>query len=280
MVINYFNHTYIITILAAALFIAACYFPLHKRGAYEKEILLYSLMGINIAQHFFKPLVWPHLWGSGLSIINTAYNVCAIMIISTPFVYVFGNSLLKQFVCYVGTIGAAMTLFIPYWFIGSTIFNWEYLRFWTCHTLLVATSILPAMWGLFKFDWKDGWKFGLLFLLLLALVLLNNTLYALISGSATADTLYSVLLTQNPIWMMGPYGGVQAVKAIFEGLSPSFLLETETHPYIPILWYAIPVYLAFTVLGYLFGIALDGKRFWGRAKCMIKINSAAQTAVK
>ena len=272
MIIKYFNYTYIITLLAAALFIAACYFPLRKRSVYAKETALYVLMGFNIAQHFFKFLIWPHLWGAGFGVINTAYNVCAILIISSPFIYVSGNALLKQFVCYVGTIGATATLFIPYWFIGGTIFTWEYLRFWTCHTVLVATSLLPALWGLVRFNWRDWWKFGLIVLVMLALILLTDTVFLLAFGEATTETLYDALLRQNPLWMMGPGGGVSGVKSIFEGLSPKFLLETQSHPYIPILWYTIPVYLAFAVLGYLFGALFDRKRLWGETKSMIKLS--------
>ena len=272
MIIKYFNYTYIITLIAAALFIAAFYFPLRKRSLYARENALYALMGFNIAQHFFKSLVWPHLWGTGFGIINTAYNVCAILIIASPFVYVSGNELLKQFVSYVGTIGATATLFIPYWFIGGTVFTWEYLRFWTCHTVLIATSLLPALWGMVKFNWRDWWKFGLIFLVMLALVLLNDTVFFLVLGEATKNTLYDVLCRQNPLWMMGPGGGVSGIKSIFEGLSPKFLLETQSHPYIPILWYAIPIYLVFAVLGCLFGALFDRKHFRGEAPTLIKTN--------
>ena len=270
MIINIFNYTYIITLLAAALFIGAVYFPLRNRSVYAKETALYVLMGFNVSQHFFKFIIWPHCWGTGFGYINTAYNVCAILIISTPIIYVFGHSLLRQYVTYVGTIGATMTLFIPFWFLGNTILTWEYLRFWTCHVLLAATSLLPALWGLVKFDWRDGWKFGLIFLVMLSLILLNNTLYMVIFDKVKSEDLYEALRTQNPIWMMGPFGGVESVRPIFEGLSPGFLLETSSHPHIPILWYAVPVYIGITVAGYLLGFACDWKRLLGTPKTMLK----------
>ena len=272
MIINYFNYTHIITLFPAALFIAVCYFSLRNRSAFAKETAMYILMGFNLTQHFFKFLIWPHLYGSGFGLINTAYNVCAILIISSPFVFVSKSNLLKQYITYVGTIGATVTLIVPYWFIGSTILTWEYARFWTCHTLLVATSLLPALWGLVEFDYRDGWKFGLVFLTMLTLILANNTVFLLVLGNATKDTLYDALLSNNALWMMGPGGGVEGFRLIFEALSPSFLLETETHPYIPVLWYAIPMYAMITVIGYPLGFLTDRKRLLGNTQTLIKVN--------
>ena len=275
MVLNYFNYAHIITLLASAGFIAAFYFPLRNKSVFAKEVAIYFLMGVNITQHFFKFLIWPHLWGTGLGIGNTAYNVCAILIIASPFVYLGKSTLLKQYVAYVGTIGAAVTLFFPYWFIGIDFLSWEFLRFWTCHTLLVATSLLPALWGLVKFDYRDGWKFGLIFLLMLALILTNNIAFLLAFGEATSDTLYDALLAHNPLWMMSPAGGFEALKPVFEGLSPSIFLETESHPYIPILWYAIPMYIMFTIIAYILGGVIDRKRLWGSTKTLIKVKNTA-----
>lgn len=269
MILYYFNYVHIITLLLAALFIAVFYFALRNRSLFAKEIALYILMGFNVTQHFYKSLFWPHLWGTGFGIINTAYNVCAILILSTPFVFVGKNNLLKQFTCYVGTIGPVLTLIVPYWFIGSTILQWEYLRAWTCHTLLIATSLLPAMWGLIKFDYRDGWKFGFVFLAMLSFILTNDVMFLLAFGNATTETLYSALLSQNPLWMISPKG-TGIAKLIFEALSPKIFLETETHPHIPILWYAIPMYVMVTIIGYALGFVTDRKRLLGSTKTPIK----------
>ena len=269
MILRYFNYTHILTLLAAALFVAVLYFALRNRSAFAKEVTLYILMGFNVTQHFYKSLFWPHLWGTKFGIINTAYNVCAITILATPFVFVGKNSLLKQFVSYVGTIGPVLTLLTPYWFIGTTIFQWEYVRSWTCHTLLIATSLLPALWGMIKFDYRDGWKFGLLFLAMQSFILTNDVMFLLAFGDATTETLYSALLAQNPLWMISPKGS-EGVKKIFEALSPAIFLETETHPYIPILWYAIPAYLFITIIGYGLGFAIDRKKLLGSKKTLLK----------
>lgn len=269
MIIYYFNYVHILTLVAAALLVAGLYFALRNRSAFTKEVALYIIMGFNITQHFYKSLVWPHLWGTGFGLINTAYNVCAILIIVTPFVYVSKNCLLKQFVCYVGTIGPVLTLAFPYWFIGSTILKWEYWRSWTCHTLLIATSLLPATWGMIKFNWRDGWKFGLIFLAMLSFILSNDVMFLLTFGEATTQTLYDALLARDPLWMVSP-NGAGIAKQIFEALSPDIFLETEVHPHIPILWYAVPMYAMVTIIGYTLGFILDRKRFWGSPKRLIK----------
>lgn len=269
MIIYYFNYVYILTLLAAAALIAALYFSLRNRSALAKEIALSVLMGLNITQHFFKFFFWPHMWGAGFGLVNTAYNVCAILIIASPFVFVSKNDVLKQFITYVGTIGPGLTLCIPYWFIGNTILDWEFLRFWTCHTLLVATSLLPALWGIVKFKYRDGWKFGFVFLAMQLLILLNDTVFLLVLGGATKETLYEALLAQNPLMIIAPSEGAQSFKIFFEILSPHFLLETKTHPYIPILWYAIPMYLYISLAGYILGCAID-RRWMKRDKLLLR----------
>ena len=262
MTLNYFNYTHLITLLAAAGLISAFYFPLRKRSVFAKEIALYSLMGFNLAQHFFKYFFWPHLWGTGFGLINTAYNVCAILIIASPFVFICKNSLLKQFVCYVGTIGPAVTLLVPYWFIGTTALSWDFLRSWTCHTVLLATSLLPALWGMIKFEFRDGWKFGLIFLAMLSLIFINDVVFLLALGQATKETLYDTLVSYNPLWTMGPAGDFEVLGRVFELFSPKFLYSPR---YIPVLWYAIPMYLFVSLAGYLLGFLFDRTRRKGKA---------------
>ena len=257
MIIKYLNITHLITLLLAGALVGALYFPLRKRSALAKEIALYILMGLNITQHFFKFLFWPHLWGTGFGMSNTAYNVCAILIIASPFVFVSGNALLKQYITYVGTIGPALALLIPYWYIGKTVITWDFARFWTCHALLVATSLLPALWGMVKFNYRDGWKFGLIFLAMLSLILINDTVFLPILAHATQETLYEALLAYNPLMIMGPTERVESVKILFTIFTPHFLLETDAHPYIPVLWYAIPLYIYITIIGYILGFSID-----------------------
>ena len=274
MILKLFNGTHIVTLLAAALLISGCHFGLRNKSTTAKEVAIYILMVFNIFQHFFKYFFWPHLWGTGFGLINTAYNVCAILIIAQPFVFVTKSSVLKQFVTCVGTIGPTLTLLVPYWFVGSDISgSWDYLRSWTCHAVLLATSLLPALWGMIKFDWRNGWKFGLVFLAMLSLILLNDTVFLLALGEATKETLYDVLVSYNPFWTMGPFGGIEQLKVIFTSLSPSFLLETGSHPYIPILWYALPMYLLVCIAGYFIVFVLDRKRMWGEPKRMINLKS-------
>lgn len=270
MIIEYFNYTHILSLILAATLVAALYFPLRKRSTLAKEFALFILMGLNITQHFFKFFVWPHLWGTGFALSNTAYNVCAILIIASPFIFVSRSSLLKQYIAYVGTIGPALALLIPYWYIGKTILTWDFLRFWVCHALLVTTSLLPALWGMIKFNYRDGWKFGLIFLAMLALILVNDTVFLLALGRATKETLYEALLAQNPLMIMAPAEKGARFKIFFEIFSPHFLLETDTHPYIPIIWYAIPVYLYMTLIGYILGCAID-RRWIKRGKSVANL---------
>lgn len=241
--------------LFSLLLIAVLFFGLHfsLKGASRavKKGALAVIMGLNIAQHFLKSYVWPHMWGNPFGIVNTAYNVCAALILLCPVAVFSGNALLKQFQFYVGSCAGLVAPIFPFWFLGRSLFQWEFARFWFCHTFLFLSSSLPALWGMVEFRVKDGWKFGLAFLACLGLILGNNALFLTLSGHD--GPLIAALQQYNAVWMMGPPPFDNFIKDFLTSLSfPPFRGGAGRY-YTPILWYALPVYAAFTALGYALG---------------------------
>ena len=174
MKLNFLSPAYFICIGAELLFIAGCFFLLRKRRPAIQKLALLILMLLNIGQHLAKSIVWPHLWGTGFSLINTAYNVCAFLILLSPFALLSKSQGLKDFMTYVGTCGPLLAITVPYWFTGQDLLQWEVARFYVCHDLLIATSVLPALLGLHRPSYKSFWKIPLLFFLMLILILFND----------------------------------------------------------------------------------------------------------
>ena len=99
---------------------------------------------------------------------------------------------------------------------------------------------------------------GLYFLLVLCIILLNDTVCIIVGlfPGWSAENLYDALKSTNPFSLMGPREGYDSITSVITALSPSiFLTNNPAHTYVPILWYAFPLYLvvsvaAFGVLGF------------------------------
>ncbi|MDE7158494.1 MAG: hypothetical protein K2N74_02870, partial [Clostridiales bacterium] len=176
MILQYGSNAYIFYLLVSAVILAGIYLIFRKRSLQAKKWLLATLVLINVLQHLFKSFVYPHLYGMGFGLQNTAYNVCAVLILLSPFTLFGKDSFFKVFVAYAGTVAGTLSLLLPYWFIGQTIFTWEFLRFYVCHLLLLLTSALPLMWGIRRAGYRDFWKSGFALFFLLGIVLLNDVL--------------------------------------------------------------------------------------------------------
>ncbi len=258
LIFQYGSWIHILTLLFAAGLVCGLYFLLKKRSLAAKMRLLYILAAVNVAQHLLKFLVWPHAWGTGFCHTNTAYNVCAILILMTPFLLRKREGAWRETVSYVGSAGCMLAFLIPYWFVGQSIWNfyvgWEYVRFLFCHLLLLCTSLLPILWGLVHIRKKNFWKIGLCFFTLLAVILVNDVLcicMGLTDGSA--ETMYETLYSLNPLWMMHPPEGFESYSKLLSFFSPDIFLGRLSGFYTPILWYFVPLYSVITLLAYPLG---------------------------
>ena len=259
---------YIIYLLISTGILLAVYFGGRKKSEHVKITILFVLAIVNLVQHFFKFLIWPHHYGTGFSIVNTAYNVCAFHIILTPFLIRKKSGALKEFHVYVGSVGCIGAFFYPSWFIGQTILQWEFLRFWTCHFLLLLTSLLPILWGMVKFERKNFWKIGLWFFAMLCIILVNDVLSIYMGLAGEAESLYETLYALNPLGIIHPPENAKVLLKIISYLSPPIFLGSNSGVYVPILWYMLPVYVGITLLAY--GLGTLWELYERRNKLKIK----------
>ena len=259
MLINYGSIMYFAYIFASIAVCAILYFLIKNRsnGCKKTVVLLVALA--NFAQHIFKGQIYPQYQNNFSIYLSTAYNICAFLILTSPFIILFGNDLLKNFITYVGSFAGMLAMLVPYWFIGKSAFGWEVYRFYICHGLLFVSSILPALVGLHTLKWKHCWKIGFLFFVMLALILANDGILIKwgIYPASNPEDVFASLSAINPGWSMHPTAGFDWLLDIIALFTPSFLLGNNPwNIYIPILWYAIPLYLGITCITHLIcGIA-------------------------
>lgn len=241
--------TYLLYLAVSFGLVAVCYFLFAKRSRKTKLIFLYVVAGLNVVQHLFKSVVWPHLHGTGFKLSNTFYNVCATIILLTPFFLHKESGVLREAVALVGSVGTILALVVPFWYIDKSILQWDFARFWTCHELLLLTSLLPILWRMVRFRFADFWKIGLCFIGVLCIILLNDVICIScgLYGNGTAN-LSAALSQLNPFCIMHPMAQFAWMERFVRLLTPSFFMGANGVGYTPILWYAIPLYLAITLV--------------------------------
>lgn len=253
MLIYYGSPAYFLNLFVAALLVIAVYFALKNAAPQTQDAVLFALAAVNVAQHLFKPFVWPHLRGTEFTFIQTAYNVCAFLILATPFTYLLKSPSFRQFVWSVGSAAGVLPLLAPQWFLGQTPFQWEFCRSFFCHVLLLITSFLPFLLRKIRLSEKYALPSALSFFAMLFLIFLDNIICiqtGLLPRGAE-ETLWEAMLRVNPFWMMGPSPAFAAAGKFLAGFS--FGVTCGSLPYVPILWYFLPifspVYLASALIG-------------------------------
>ena len=263
MKINYFSISHIIYLLIAAGLVFAFYFIFRKKSYRAQRIAVLSLVLLNVFQHLFKLEIYP-IYDGGFNSLCTAYNMCALLILLSPLAHFIKLAPLRDFVYYIGTSAGIVALLIPYWNIGADALSGEVVRFFVCHALLLASSLLPLLFGHHKTSWKRFWMLGLLFFLAVGIIILNDVICLKLGiyDGLTGENLYEDLKAANPIWSFGPPKSFDFVIKIVDVFTPDFLLGDKTgENLVPVMWYFIPFYLLISIVAFTVFALSDRKNF-------------------
>lgn len=251
MIIKYGNIVHISSILIALILVVVLTLILRKCSGKTAKIVIFVILALNLFQHIFKCIVWPQYYGTGFGELNSAYNMCAFLIIVSPFIFLLKSKALKDFIFYIGSTAGIMAISVPYWFIGQSIVTFEYLRFYTCHLLLFIGSMLPVLVGLHKISLKNTWKIGFIFFTSLSIVLANGFIFSLIKYLPDFAAVKDSFMSKNPVWALHPVEGFERVTKIIEIFTPKIFLGGNGKNYVPIMWYIIPFYSLITISTFL-----------------------------
>lgn len=262
MIMQYGNFAYFFYPILVIAFTVGAYFLLRRRTERTKRIVLLAMMLVNILQHFLKKFIYPQYWGTAFDWrICTAYNLCALLIIIAPLVLLGRSALWKDFLILFGTNAGVVTMAVPYWYIGETIWQWDVFRYYFCHGLLSSSSLLIALLGLRRPDWRNFWKIPFMFFLSLILVCFNDIVVWAVRG-AEGD-LWQVLYGYNPCWLFHPIEQFGFIVPVIDFFTPDvFMGDLATgEPFTPLMWYFIPMYLLIAVLAFIITALADHKQF-------------------
>ena len=262
MILQYGNFAYFFYPLLSAVFVAGAYFLLRRRPLAVRKGVVLALMLINLLQHFFKPFLYPQYRGQEFNVLLvTAYNLCAFLIIASPVVLLFKSAAWKDFIALFGTFAGIVSMAIPHWFIGKPFWTWDVFRYYFCHALLFASSLLTLLLGLHRLRWRNFWKMPFLFFLTLILVCFDFVAVAYFRG--TQDSLAAMLDAYNPCWFFHPVEQFDFIVPVIDFFTPDlFMGDPATgKPYTPLLWYFIPMYLLIALLSFAAMALADRRRF-------------------
>ena len=263
MKINYFSLAHITYIAIALASVFLLYKFLRKRSyAFQRNFIL-TLIILNVFQHLFKLEIYP-MYDGGFSALCTAYNMCAVLILSSPIAHFVKWPPLRDFLYYVGSVAGFIAILIPYWNIGEDAFTWSFFRFFICHLLLFVTSLLPLLLSHHKPSWKCFWRIGIGFFIALLLILINDVLclYLDIYAGLSKNDVWGSLAIANPCWTFGPPESFSFVLDIVNVFSPDyFVFGGKGGAPIPILWYLIPLYIGITLVSFPICALFDKENF-------------------
>lgn len=251
---EFFSLAHILYMLITALVLIGLWLLLRHKTERTQRIVIFSLMIVNVLQHLLKIYIYPQYWGQSFGALSTAYNMCAFLILATPFIYLFGSELWQNFITYVGTVAGALSIWVTYWLADPLSGQ---IRFVFCHSLLLYTSLLPALLGIYKINYRKCLKLPFVFYSALMILIVNDIITYSLGwvGDIGNTTLHEFLIQQNPCWVMGAPQGYGAVESIITFFTP------EVFEKIPLLWYAIPLFLLISGGAFGLGTIFDHKRF-------------------
>ena len=255
MKFTYGSFPHIVSIVGLILISVGVYFLFRNKSRKAQNIFLLTIMLLNVFQHIFKCIVWPHLYRTGFTFKSTAWNFCGFAILATPIIFATKINSLKTFMSIMGSIAGAIAICVPFWFVqaGSDLTNfysfWEFARFYTIHVMLFVCSIMQLLWGHAKIKWEDFWKTGLYILGFLSFIYLNNFIFGSITKHGFKEG-FEFAKANNVIMIAGPMFSFpfKNVATVLDKICLPFLKFNGGTDYVPILWYAIPVYIVISTI--------------------------------
>jgi len=244
-----------IAILFVATFLSQSLCRRYGKDFAGKFIL--TILWTNFAFHFLKQLNPFYLADFPYSLKrSTPENLCALLILLAPFIFMWGGKHFKDYFFIVGTLSGLAVFFFPTEALNRPLDNAESLlevsRFYLCHAPLVICPILMVGEGFHQLDYHRLLVVPLIFLGFETVIFINEILLKL-SGLVNMDwvDLFSRNF-RNGALVFGPPSSLDRFLGWLYVLIPPFLKYQSPSgilAFVPVLWLIVPLYLFGLPLG-------------------------------
>lgn len=223
----------------------------------------------NFALHFVKQLnpFYVASWPMGLGR-STAENLCAFLIMVSPFIIKWGNKYMKDYLFYMGIISSLLVFLCPTSAFGLDLGELENFlevsRFYICHIPLLIIGYLEVDSGFHELNYHRLIAMPFMFMTVEAILvanacLLNLVLYKLPWGE--------FLDRGNPLLNSSlPFGPTPEMDKILGAFYPMLIPYLQTYyvdgiiKFTPVLYLFVPYAIGTLLLGPLLALPFENRR--------------------
>ena len=248
------NFWYFLSLALLVIIPLVLYLILKNKSEKTIKYTLLTIAFLNFALHFLKILHPDYLADIKTSLIRMSFeNICAISTILLPFAMIFKNKVFKTYLYFISFIGGLMAIIITTDPVGHGIFEFNSLRYYFCHYVLLTVPVVMALTKQFKPEIQTAIWIPVMFLLGQTIILLNEFV---LWWTGLIDHNWTTFLSpyyHNPSFVFGPNEAFKWTIDTFGFLIPSvfktniFNVEGLTDCYMPVLWVMVPAVIAFPI---------------------------------
>lgn len=244
-----------------------------NRGqAWTRKFIL-ALMWGNFILHFAKQLNPCYLMNFPFSFGRSSLeNLCAVLICISPFIFLWGNDYLKDYVFYLGIVSGVLVYFLPTGALGKDLGDMdnllEAIRFYSCHAPLVICGFLMVDRGLHKLNYHRLWAVPITFVAINFFVVLNAFFMSFVirypDWPHTLEAFFDRDGFVNQSASFGPPTSLDSIIGWAYPYLPPILMTIRIDGVIyftPSLYLLLPVALATLILGPLMSLPYERRHF-------------------
>ena len=256
--VEYGNILYFIPIVALAATAVLLCLLCGKMG--QKWTLRFVLImaWANFALHFLKQFAPSYIeaWPTGLAR-STMENLCAVMVVLTPFALLSKKKVLLDYLYYMGIVSASLAFLAPTGAVGLNLGDpgdlFEVTRYYLCHAPIFLTGLLLVSSGAHRLDYHRLIHVPFLVIAALIIIALDDVVLNAVLYRRDWMTL---LDRDQPIFnssfLFGPSSEVDesfgwAYNYLIPGLQ-TYRVDGVLH-FTPILWVVPYLFIATLLLG-------------------------------
>ncbi len=211
MTIDIFSFSHFLYVIAIPIVIGGMYFAFRNRTEKFKYFFLFGLTLLAWVIHFSRIWLEPNLLTYNLFFTD----LCGFSTLMYPFFFLSKNKVFKDYMYYLGALFAFLSLAYPNNIDGNPMFEFNTIRFFFAHVILVGVPVLLVLWKMHKPNIRNlGWMFVFLML---------GGIY----NMALTSFFVEVGLRNNLANYMGIWGLGGDIFELFEIVAPWLTYEKE-----------------------------------------------------